>query len=650
MATLGYDNSVGSAHMAAPCSIVCSSFEVADDNRFELVEIDPFPKVPSKTLELRAFELAAAAVVAIGKADQHAGVSYEDSNRLTSVTRLNQTRDVAEFPAPPEGLELQRSVAVIGKSSFSILLIIGASLSAADRQRLSAIYNQMASLDYHVGFITISSSIVTEAAATGAAEGGGDMEDDARPSRKVVFGEGEIETLKEIMPSVDCVHFDLESCIFPKPLNTSEHPSGRDDSLMVMSAFKVLVEQLRMRQEDGADTGISFTPDFGVVRSMVMYGSATPKVEFKTHAPAFVKMAEEASTAMLHVFTIGAHVLAVEIKCNQVGSLDGVLAMNTESRMMVPLIELFHDQAAARLAREHEVNRSFCKSQLKLLVSGMNTVKLSETQVSIGIGCANHSGWSKFDGGSFLPRPSQSTGQTAGKVNHMFAALSWACVVKAMPWDPLALLDPGFISTIKPRQPPMMQATIASIFSSAGGDGGGGMQPPGPSKKLKPFKFLANKDKLLQGRGPEMANVLVTYMQTEYCGRDLQLGTQEKLAKVLYKVSWGFAANDKECKFQSGVKLGEMTALFRKRCVGRQQGTRMAILDFWQHQKAGLDARAAACKPGNRCGLKLTSKQNDQCVQPRCRLCNDHHTADDDGDDDDDDDSDGGDDDGDDDC
>ena len=175
--------------------------------------------------------------------------------------------------------------------------------------------------------------------------------------------------------------------------------------------------------------------------------------------------------------------------------------MNTESRVMVPLIELLHDEAAARLARENTLNRSsFCKSQLKLLGSGMNTVKLSETQVSIGIGGANHSGWSKFDGGGFLPRPSQSTGQTAGKVNRMFAALSWAFVVKkAMPWDPLALLEPSFISTIKPRQPPMTQATIASIFSSAGGDGGGGMQPPGPYNKLKPLKFLANKRQAAAG-------------------------------------------------------------------------------------------------------------------------------------------------------
>ena len=64
----------------------------------------------------------------------------------------------------------------------------------------------------------------------------------------------------------------------------------------------------------------------------------------------------------------------------------------------------------------------------------------------------------------------------------------------------------------------MTQATIASIFSFAGGDGGGGMQPPGPYKKLKPLKFLANKGKLLQGRGPEMENVLITYTQTEYRG------------------------------------------------------------------------------------------------------------------------------------
>ena len=33
-----------------------------------------------------------------------------------------------------------------------------------------------------------------------------------------------------------------------------------------------------------------------------------------------------------------------------------------------------------------------------------------------------------------------------------------------------------------------------------------------------------------------MANGMITYMQTKYCGPDLQLGTQEKLAKVLYNL------------------------------------------------------------------------------------------------------------------
>ena len=98
----------------------------------------------------------------------------------------------------------------------------------------------------------------------------------------------------------------------------------------------------------------------------------------------------------------------------------------------------------------------------------------------------------------------------------------------------------------------MKQLTINAVFSSTGGDGGG--QEPTQPKKLKPLKFLANKDKLLQGRGREMVNALIAYME-EHGGPLLEQHTQLKLTKVLWKVSWGFAPSNKECKIESGQVL-----------------------------------------------------------------------------------------------
>ena len=144
-----------------------------------------------------------------------------------------------------------------------------------------------------------------------------------------------------------------------------------------------------------------------------------------------------------------------------------------------------------------------------------------------------------------------------------------------------------------------------------------------------------------------MAAFLVVYMNESYCGSSLESHLQTKLAKVLWKMSYGFLANTNpsECKLQDGSLLGEMTEQFCKRCVDTVGKTRMGILDYWLHQKAGLAARAAACRDGHRCGLKLTDGQNALKYNIRCQFCkgnrggvvdNDDDGADDDDDDDDD--------------
>lgn len=217
MGTLGFDTSVGNTHHSAPCSLICSSFELGADGRFQLVEFDTHPTVPSKTLELRTLELSAATVKAIGNADKNFSSSYEDGNRPSTLARSNQTRNVAPFDDPPEGLELERSVAVVGKGTFAILLIVGTSLSSEAKQRLSGIYNQLAALNYHVGFLQLPHSIVETGTAASTI-------DDTGPIREVVFDQGVLKTLREIAPSVDALHFDLESCV-PKPTNTSDQPT-----------------------------------------------------------------------------------------------------------------------------------------------------------------------------------------------------------------------------------------------------------------------------------------------------------------------------------------------------------------------------------------------------------------------------------------
>ena len=163
-------------------------------------------------------------------------------------------------------------------------------------------------------------------------------------------------------------------------------------------------------------------------------------------------------------------------------------------------------------------------------------------------------------------------------------------------------------------------------------------------KTVKPFKFNSPKPHaMLNGRGQQCCEFIVTYMNNEYCGPSPELHVQTKIAKVLYKIVNGYAPDDKQCIDANGKKLGDMPRAFQKRCVGRENGKRMGILDFYQHQEKGILARAHACEPGNRCGLKLTVAQANQGVKPKCAFCNsdsENGGGGDDGEDDDDDDDD----------
>ena len=205
------------------------------------------------------------------------------------------------------------------------------------------------------------------------------------------------------------------------------------------------------------ELGISVTPHFGVVNAMLDYNAEAP---FAVQSPPNVRVVDASAELQLHV--VGSHIMPVEIKqqtsdgADCVTDLDGILAINRECSMVVPLMELFHDMACMQLRAEHEANRKFCLKQFKLLTNGTHTIKLSVAQVGQSIGCATHSGVSKLNDGTFLPRAAHGNNR-GGKRNHMFNALVLANTIKTMPWDPLLLCDESLScqrsKSTSPRKP-----------------------------------------------------------------------------------------------------------------------------------------------------------------------------------------------------
>ena len=222
LGVFGFDTTAGEVVKTMPCSLYSASFESSDNGRFTCIEFNTHPSVDSATWELRNHELAAAAFVSIGHADTHYSSQFTDvrgnNPRISAVKRMNATREVARFPELPSGLELHRSMAVVSKSSFAVLIVVGlrlADVGFVDKMRLSGLYNQMAMRDQHVGFLQLGHELVSPDDDDG--EDAGTMADDELPRpTQVKFDEAAVEQLKLLLPSLDCIHFDLP-CVVPSP-------------------------------------------------------------------------------------------------------------------------------------------------------------------------------------------------------------------------------------------------------------------------------------------------------------------------------------------------------------------------------------------------------------------------------------------------
>ena len=142
-----------------------------------------------------------------------------------------------------------------------------------------------------------------------------------------------------------------------------------------MSAYSNLIPTL---VDVGVDLGVSYTPDFEVIRRMALYDGSSADAQFKLQPPTTIKVEPG---GMLHVCAVGNRILSIEIEATSVTSHDGILATSdsASNTMTVPLLELFHDMACHRLTQDYGVLRAFCKNELKLLTRGKITLKLTET-------------------------------------------------------------------------------------------------------------------------------------------------------------------------------------------------------------------------------------------------------------------------------
>ena len=212
--TLGFDVTLGNASHSPPTSLYCASFELGDEDRFKLVQLDVHPTVAPKTLELRAAELAVSVTCAIAGVDRNLNAAYDKPiDRPTNRARATKTRGVAVFPEPPDGLELQRGAHVFGRGAFSILLVVGQALASTDRQRITSLFNQLAA-DYHGGIVQLdvstASSTEEEISQEEVSEEANREMNDASSTPTWKFGDAAVAILKPIVPLVDCVHFDLQ--------------------------------------------------------------------------------------------------------------------------------------------------------------------------------------------------------------------------------------------------------------------------------------------------------------------------------------------------------------------------------------------------------------------------------------------------------